>query len=194
MSQNLPKRRPVWWIVALTITLIAFEIAREGWVMAENQPVVSGNLSIAGSASEGFVIARGTWKRSDNGSPMVPGATEIRCDKSLNICVEATSTVASESRYMFMSVDFFTPTEFSDSAVAYENDNPLCAKYAVRVDLAQKRVMATRERKENPKLEQCKDLEQRIAMELGDGHEALGNFKWMESHFLPIARLVRAFL
>lgn len=68
---------------------------------------------------------------------------EIRCDKSLNICVEATSTVASESRYMFASVDFFTPTEFSDSAVAYENDNPLCAKYAVRVDLAQKRVMAT---------------------------------------------------
>lgn len=192
MNQSVPKRRSVLLVIALVISLTAFEVAREGWVIAENEPVFGGMFTLTGSADQGFVIASGTWKRSDEGSPMVPGVTEIRCLKYLDICIEATANVSAGSRSMFMYMDLFSPTEFSDSAVAYENDNPQCAKYSVRIDLAQNRVTATRARKENPELETCKTLEPRIAMELGNGYETVSNAKWMENHFLPLAKIARA--
>ena len=192
MKQSVPKRRPVLLIIALVISLIAFEVAREGWVIAENRPMVGGMFTLTGSSSQGIVIASGTWKRSDQGSPMVPGVTEIRCVKHLDICIEVTASVSSGSRSMFMFMDLFSPTEFSDSAVAYENDNPQCAKYSVRMDLAQNRVTATRDRKENPELETCKTLEPRIAMELGNSYDTLSNTEWMDNHFLPLTSLVRA--
>lgn len=193
MSQSVPKRRLVLLIVALVISLIAFEIAREGWVIAENRPVSTGTFSLTGSASEGFVIANGTWKRSDGGARIVPGVTEIRCVKPMNLCIEATSIVPSGSNFMSMNVDLFIVSEFSDTAVTYRNDIPQCATYSVRIDLAQKRVTATRDRRPDPELESCKLMEPRVAMELRDGYEGLTDAKWMDDHFLPLVKMVRAF-
>src|SRR3546814_17362347 len=76
--------------------------------------------------------------------------------------------------------------KFSEDAVTYENDNPDCARYHVRIDLGLKKVFAVRERKDRPANPGCAALEKRVAMAIGAGlefydavHKNFPTFVWV---------------
>lgn len=192
MSDHAIKSRFNWWMLAFLVSLLAFEIMRELLVIATNEPKVGDNLVIHGNDSLGYASARGQWVRSDGGSPILPGTVTIDCFKQENMCIEASSTYMPNSRSAPIFVETFKPTEFDASGVTYENDEPGCAKYTVRIDLAQKRVLATRTRKANSSMPNCAKLEERVAMELGSGFDQI-NSNWMSNHFLPVFNTIRAF-
>jgi hypothetical protein len=57
----------------------------------------------------------------------------------------------------------------------------------VRIDISQKRVFATRDRKENPSNAMCQKMEERVAMELGDGY--VRDPDPFKDHFVPLLSL-----
>ena len=76
---------------------------------------------------------------------------------------------------------------------SFVNNYPLFAKTSIttkagpRIDLKLKKVIATRDRKENPAEGTCQNMERRIEMTLGDGFV----FTHLEDeHFLPIFWLI----
>ncbi len=178
------KRRWNWWKIGFFVMLFLFEGAREWAVIATYEPPKIAVSNYVGRVQT-LVTAAGRWQRLDGGSPMVPGATKITCWQNERKCYEVS--------YGFLngyvgepSLDVFD-AKFSDDAVTYENDNPKCARYAVRIDLKLKKVIATRDRKENPAEGTCQNMERRIEMTLGDGFV----FTHLEAeHFLPIFWLI----
>lgn len=192
MNDQPAKRRFNWWMLAFFVALLAFEFTRELWVVSAHEPMVGDNFMLHGGAKQGYVSASGQWIRSDGGSRILPGTVKIECFNSAEpMCIEASATYFDGSRSAPIFIELFTTTEFTDSAVTYENDNPGCAKYTVRLDLVQKRVTATRVKKATPELPDCDKLEERVAMELGSGFDHMSD-GWMDNHFLPIFNANRA--
>lgn len=175
-----------WWIVAFLAALLAFEFAREAAVAEANEPIHGGSVVVSVLPELGIVDASGQWIRSDAGSPIVPTSVAIRCTKALGQCIEATTNVI--DRTMYTHIDIFDQVAFTDEAVTYVNDEPNCVTYTVRIDAAQKRVTATRERKDPA----CDAFEKRVTMELGDGHQQHIQNRWADDHFLPIFKLIQA--
>lgn len=79
---------------------------------------------------------------------------------------------------------------FTPEAINYQNDDPQCARYSVRVDLKLKKVFALRERKDMPDNEMCRQLERRVEMTLGKGYQP--NAKPFGDHWVPLMRVAAA--
>lgn len=117
---------------------------------------------------------------------MVPGATLIECNREKGECVEATASAFND--YLSApTVDTYRAT-FFPAAINYENDDPVCAHYSVRIDLQLKKVFAVRERKSLSQNEMCKNLERKIEMTLANGYQA--DEQPFKGHFVPLIRSI----
>lgn len=181
------KSRRNWWKVAFFVSLFALELAREIAVLAVAAGA-SPNASAIVFSLGGYVKAQGSWKRIDGGGPLMPTTVTIECRRETGKCVEASTSIHDEYVYA-PELDWFDAT-FSQDAVSYVNDFPVCARYSVRLDLKMQKVFAVRERKKNPTNPNCTNLEQRIEMQLADGHESKRNTS--EGHFVPIFSAIAA--
>ncbi len=170
-----------WWKVAFFVALIAFELAREVAVLAAAREAQPNTLKSIFS-TDSFVTARGSWVRSDGGSPIVPSTVTIECRNEIKQCVEASAT-AREGYFYAPELAWFDAT-FTPEGVSYINDNPDCSRYFVRIDTRTERAFATRDRKANPLNDMCTKMEKRVAMELGDGDPVKRNV--LDEHFVPI--------
>lgn len=174
-----------WWKIGFFVMLFLFEAARE-WAVAVSSepPKISASLFV--NRVNTLVSATGRWKRLDDGSKLIPGAVRIECWQQEARCYEVGYNVT--NGYVGTpSLDIFDAS-FSDDAVTYSNDVPDCARYSVRIDLNLEKVFATRDRKENPGNPNCKSLERRVEMILGDGYEYQDRF---EDHFLPLLWILK---
>lgn len=186
-AQGLPKSRRNWWKIAFFVLLVAFELTRElAVVSSKPQAHPNSNADVYSYEALGFVSAEGTWKRIDGGGKLVPGTTKIECWRKRGECIEA-HTMIYENSVFAPDLSYF-PAKFTADAVTYENDAPLCARYAVRVDLSLKKAFATRERKDRPEDPDCAKLEKRLEMQLADGYEYDDK---MGDSFLPIFSLLK---
>lgn len=183
-------KRRNWWKVAFFVLLILFEFTREIAVLNIAEKATPNAFKDV-SAFGDYVTATGTWLRSDGGSPIVPGTVKIECRRNTGECIEVT-TSANEKWFFAPVIDTF-PATFTETTVSYVNDNPNCARYAVSIDTKTERVIATRDRKDNPKNEFCKGLEKRIAMELGNSWDRPAEDP-AKNHFVPLLQLVKSFL
>ncbi|UYY59868.1 hypothetical protein [Sphingomonas sp. S2-65] len=174
-------QRRNWWKIGFFVMLGLFEFARE-WAVIASYPEPKIATSAYVGSYGGFTTAKGRWLRLDGGGSMMPSAVVIECWEEQRECLEVTAHV-NDGYLSEPVVDRFDAT-FAADAVSYENDNPDCAKYAVRIDLKLKKVIAVRDRKDNPKNEMCSKLEPRIEMTLGDGYQR--NDKPFEGHFVPV--------
>lgn len=155
-----------WWKIGFFVMLFLFEIAREFGVL-NGAGVAWPNVSFSLHGDGGYGSATGSWKRADGGSPIVPAAVTIQCWRSKKQCIEATTTM--KDRYVFgPSVEYFDAV-FTPDAITYENDDPDCAKYSVRLDFARSKVSAVRARNENSTNAKCANLEKRVEMVLANG-------------------------
>jgi hypothetical protein len=135
----------------------------------------------------GYTMAKGRWTRIDGGSPLLPGATLIQCDEERAQCVEATASMF-DGYVSDPDVNTYD-AKFTPDAINYENEGPICARYSVRLDLKLKKVFAVRERKPlDPKFPQCRNLEQRMEMTLGDGYQKEEDPT--RGHFVPVIKLL----
>lgn len=174
-------RRRNWWKIGFFLMLVLFEFAREWAVLASfPEPKIATNAYVGSYG--GFTTAKGRWVRLDGGGSMVPSAVNIECSQERGECLEVVANMM-DGYLGSPEVDRFDAT-FGSDAVSYENDNPDCAKYRVRIDLKLKKVIAVRERKDNPKNEMCAKLEPRIEMTLGDGYQR--NEDPTAGHFVPL--------
>jgi hypothetical protein len=175
-------RRRNWWKIGFFVMLALFEIAREVAVIASNQPPNIATFASVGGTM-GFTSAKGRWKRIDGGTKLLPSATTIQCQQAKGECVESNVSFYNGA---INEPDISTyGARFSADAISYENNDPLCARYSVRIDLKLKKVFAVRERKPlNSEQPQCKDLEQRIEMSLGNGFQKDENL--LAGHFVPL--------
>jgi hypothetical protein len=178
-----------WWKIGFFVMLIVFELTREFAVLAATERAQPSALKTI-FGHDGYVVARGRWLRSDGGSQIVPGTVTIECRRETGQCVEASVSTIDKS-FLPPELDWFDAT-FTPDSVSYVNDNPACARYAVRIDLAQERAFATRDRKANPTNEMCAKMEERVAMELGDGY--VSDPEPFKGHFVPLIQLVVASL
>lgn len=191
IEKPVQPRRRNWWKIGFFVMLILFEFAREIAVVASTeraQPNVSKHIFSMG----GYVAARGRWRRSDGGSEIIPGVVTIVCRKETGQCVEASVSSFSGKYFGSPELDWFD-ANFAADTVSYENDSALCARYAVRIDLTQKRAFATREKKPGSKDvtgAPCEILEDRVAMELGDGLSA--NPTPFQGHYVPLLQFTQA--
>ncbi len=180
-----PKRRN-WWKIAFFVALFAFEVAREWAVIASAQEarlVASKSVHSFG----GLVSAQGMWTRLDGGDRLVPAVVRIECSRERGECREA-SISAHDGAVGIPSTNIY-PAQFASDAVTYENTDPVCARYSVRIDLKLEKVLAVRTTTGN-KLELCKGMEPRIEMQLGDSWDNLEDP--MKGHFVPVMRAVVA--
>jgi hypothetical protein len=184
-------RRRKWWKIGFFIMVVLFEISREMAVInadTETDP----KIAVAPTVwQNGPVIrAEGRWMRLDEGSRMIPSATVIDCDANREECVEATADMS--GGYLGApTLDRFVAT-FSPDAVSYENANPICSHYHVRIDLKLKKVFAVRDLIEGAKSPLCHDRERRVEMTLGDGYQPSDNP--FGDHWVPMLRSIRAML
>lgn len=182
-----PKPHRNWWKAAFFVVLLAFELTREIAVLGAAEgarPNTNAHLFSYG----GYVRAQGSWKRIDGGGALVPGTATIECQRETGRCLEASVRVSEQYVYA-PEIDWFD-ARFSQDAVSYENDQPDCARYSVRLDLKMQKVFAVRDRKENPSNPNCANLERRIEMQLGDGFEP--SRTTLDGHFVPIFRAIAA--
>lgn len=180
-----PRRRWNWWKIAFFVLLVVFEITREVAVLASDQRAEPSAIKTIYS-NDGYVTARGRWIRSDGGSPIMAGVVSIECRRETGQCLEA-SVTSNKQYYSPPELDWFD-AKFTIDGVSYVNDNPECARYAVRIDTAQKRVFATRDRKSSPTNSRCQKMEERVAMELGDGY--VRDPDPFKGHFVPLLSLL----
>lgn len=180
-----PKRKRNWWKYGCIAALVLFEGAREVAVLNAAEPVhISAIKSIFNI--NGYVTARGRWWRTDGNGTLVPGVVAIDCNPETRECIEASAAVFNDS-LMAPEIDRF-PARWDETAVSYVNDLPDCARYSVRIDWKEERAIATRVRKDNPKNENCKMLEPKLEMELGDGFRVDEGKDEMDKHFVPLLK------
>ncbi|WP_374607275.1 hypothetical protein [Thermomonas sp.] len=185
------KRKRNWWIPAFFAMAIAFEGAREVAVVASNEPMAGSGLNFFWIPDAGYATAEGQWVRSDGGSPIIPNSIAIRCEMAPTPrCIEASTNAFGSGRIVHTNIDVFEDVKFTADGITYTNDNPDCATYSVRLDGKQKRVTATRVAKAGTTA--CLNIEPRVVMELQDGLRARINGDWMDDHFLPIVKILRA--
>lgn len=180
-----PKRKRNWWKLAFFVALIAFEGARELFVIAnatEAVPNVSPMVFNYGDEGSIYVRAEGSWVRTDDGGGLQPTVVSIECRQEKRECVEVFTNMSKQ--YVFAPDVSFYEATFEKDSVTYQNDFPTCARYQVRIDYKLKQVIAVRERKSNKG--DCAILEPRIEMSLGrpaTGDPAKG-------HFVPLLQLL----
>jgi hypothetical protein len=178
------------WKIAFFVALLAFEVAREWAVIASFQQPT---LLVRARVFEwgGFVTAEGRWNRIDGGEALIPVAVRIDCRQDRQECVETTVQIW-DGEVHAPDVTTFE-ARFSPDAVAYENNQPGCVRYFVRIDLKLKKVLNVRERKANDD-PNCRLIERapRIEMQLGDGWTKVNNP--LEGHFVPVLATVFAAL
>lgn len=176
-----------WWKVGFILALLAFEVAREAAVLASAEkatPLVTAQVYTWGDN----VTAQGTWTRIDGGDSLVPGTVKIECWRDSRRCLEA-SVMINKRRVFAPDLDWFDAT-FSPDSVTYQNDNPKCVKYSVRIDLQLKKAFAVRQRKDSVDPD-CAYLENRIEMQITSGEA------WtdpLRGHFVPLLQLLGAVL
>jgi len=182
-----PRKRRNWWKIGFFVMLIAFELAREVAVIGSDQQAQPNASKLVFTFDNGrYITASGRWKRSDGGDRLQPGTVTIECRRDRGQCVEAMVN-SIDTSYFAPTLDWFDAT-FTDRGVRYVNDNAACARYEVVIDTVQKRAFATRERKPNPANPMCKNLEDRIAMELGDGFEPVSDS--LKGHSAPLFQII----
>jgi hypothetical protein len=176
-------------IVLLVVALVAFEVMRELYVLEVNRPVQLMGPSLQVYGDSDFAQAEGVWRRSDGGSPIMPGTVVIECFRKWGSCIEVNNTYMPGIPLLDSLMEVQPISEFSDRAVAYEQSAE-CVDYQVRIDLAQKRVIATRDKKPNLPKGTCDALEDRVVMEMvsGDSPVERVDATWTKNHFLPIYR------
>ena len=127
--------------------LIEFEVAREWAVLATNenpQPSVIAHVF----SMQGYVTATGRWTMIDGGEALLPGTVAIECSEEQRRRIEV--SIAVHDKYIpAPAIDTFE-AKFASEAVTYENDDPNCARYSVRIYRKLKKTFAVRERKEKP--------------------------------------------
>lgn len=174
-----------WWKVAFFMALLAFELARESAVLASaEEPTLSGTYQV--SNSMGIVTARGRWKRTDGGDPLVPSLVNIDCREDTGRCVEASTTVW-DNHVNMPDLDYYA-AKFTPAAVLFESNLPTCVKYSIRIDLKLKKVFALRERKMDITDPYCNTIERRIEMQLAEPSEP--NAKPSKGHFVPLLDMI----
>jgi hypothetical protein len=186
---GLGKSRRNFWKYAFFIALLAFEIAREIAVLAASAPIKS-NTSGFFFHQSGFVQAEGIWKRIDGGKQLVDSVVTIQCYIDIERCFEV-STILQFGYISPPHIDRFFAS-FSRENVSYENNEPACVRYIVKLDLILNKAFAIRERKENVTNVNCDNLERRIEMQLGDSFKS--TFNPLTGHFVPIFRVLFAAL
>jgi hypothetical protein len=143
MQANMNGQRN-WWKLAFFAALLAFEVAREIAVLGVNQRV-----SIGGSGDVlqfgDYVIAQGTWSRTDKGEHLSPVAISIECSSAAATCREATATVM--DRYLSPPDVSIYEAKFSENEISYVNNNPGCVRYSTKIDLQLNKVFILREAK-----------------------------------------------
>ena len=179
-------KRLNWWKISFFVTLLAFEIVREAFVISSSAEAQPNGLATV-FRHGGYVAARGTWKRIDGGSHLSPVTASIDCREETGTCIEATTGMSEHYVYP-PEIDIHRAT-FAADAVTFVNDVPDCARYTVRIDTELKTAFSVRQRKENPVNPRCKDIEERIEMQLADGFE-FDPAKY-DDHFLPLVRIVK---
>lgn len=178
-------RRWNWWKIGFFTLLFACEFMREIIVLrANSKPNFATMPNVARFAD--MTVAKGQWTRIDRGEELIPGSVLIQCRRRTGECLEANVHV-NDGWISEPSVDLY-PATFTDDAVTYENNDPLCAHYKVRIDMKLNKVLAVRETT-GDKSKLCEGLEQRIEMTLGSGIPA--NPQPFKGHFVP---LVEGFL
>jgi hypothetical protein len=186
---GLAKSRRNFWKYAFFIALLAFEIAREIAVLAASAPIKS-NTSGFFFHQDGFIQAEGIWKRIDGGQPLIDTVVTIKCYVDIERCFEV-STILQFGYISPPHIDRFF-ANFSPENVSYENNEPACVRYIVKLDLTLNKAFAIRERKESVTSVNCEKLERRIEMQLGDSFTA--TFNPLTGHFVPIFRVLFAAL
>ena len=166
--------------------LVLFEVAREVAVLSATQGA-SPNVSADVDAFQNFTRATGSRVRIDGGGDLVPTAVTIQCMSDKGQCVES-STHTNENWVFAPDISTYD-ARFTPDAISYQNDDPLCVTYSVRIDLKLKKVFAVREKRPNAPAEHCQAIvERRIEMQLGDargpGPEAI------DDHFVPLLSLL----
>ena len=180
-----PKRLN-WWKIGFFVALVAFEAAREAAVISSaTEATPNGSATVFRYG--GFVAARGTWKRIDGKGKLSPVTAAVDCRQETSVCIEATTSMS--EIYVYPPEIEIHPATFTADAVTYTNDSPDCARYTVRIDTKLEKAFAVRQRKENPGNPRCKDIEERIEMQLVDGFE-FDPSKY-DNHFLPLLRVVK---
>jgi hypothetical protein len=189
ISQEAPKRwRINGWKLGFFVALFAFEVAREWAVLASSERPLLATVATV-TSGYGLVTADGRWTRIDGGEKLAPTAVAIKCWRDRKECTE-TSVQLFEGTVMAPETDTF-PAEFSPDAVTYENTQPLCVRYWVRIDLRLKKVIGVRERTDN-KSADCGRMEPRVEMQLGNGYDPTDNPT--DKHFVPVFQLLGAVL
>lgn len=183
------KRSRNWWKYAFFLTLVAFELTREVAVLATTGGAVP-NTRASVFSMDGYVSAQGTWVRTDGGERLVPVTTTIQCTRESGQCLEANTRIMDDDVFA-PELDTFAAT-FTPEAVTYENSRPDCARYTVRIDLRLEQAFAVRERQDNPTNPDCRMLERRITMQLGNGYETYR--PTIDGHFVPIIWLLQKIL
>lgn len=186
-TEPKPRRHFNWWKMGFFVMLILFELAREFAVVGSDEGAQPNGSKVIYATGD-YVVAQGRWLRSDGGSPIVPSTVTIECERNRGQCVEV-SVTAIGKHFFAPTLDWFDAT-FTPQGVSYENDNPACARYSVQIDTVQKRAYATRNREAHPKNANCEKMEERVAMELGDGY--LPDQDPLKGHFVPFFQLLAA--
>lgn len=188
METQAAKPRRNWWKYAFLAMLIIFEFTRELLVLsAAARPVPNGDMML--NHGDGWVSARGRWLRTDGGGALVPVVVAIECRRQVGECLEATTTINDEFVHI-PDVNWFE-ARFTPEAVTYQNDQPECARYLVRIDFRLRQVISVRERKTSPSNPDCRTLEPRLEMQLGNAYQP--EPRPLEGHFVPIMSLIAAF-
>ncbi|MBM6577134.1 hypothetical protein KCP91_12195 [Microvirga sp. SRT01] len=182
-------RRRNWWKIGFFVMLLLAEFAREWAVIASNETAriaVSASMVSVGD----YTVASGRWQRTDGGGSLTPSATQIECFESEGRCRESNVTVI-DNGVGAPDTSTYQAT-FSPEAINYENNDPVCARYSVRMDRKLEKVFALRQRKPDTKDQACNQLENRIEMALSDGWTNDDNT--FDSHFVPVMRGLIAIL
>lgn len=174
-------QRRNWWKIGFFVMLVLFEFTREWAVLASNNNsriAVAANVANVGT----YTTATGQWVRTDGGGRLVPTAVLIECDQDRAECMEVSTHLA--TGYVGTpTIDRFQ-AQFAPDIISYENDNPRCAHYTVRIDLKLEKVIALRKRKDGPFEATCDLLEDRVEMTLADSSDQIEDP--FEGHFVPL--------
>jgi hypothetical protein len=182
-------RRWNWWKVAFFVMLLLFEGAREIAVIQANSPAYPATLATVVSTGD-LIVAQGRWNRIDGGSALVPGAVRIECHRDEGRCYEVSYGI--NGGYVDSPDLSIYPARWGVDQISYENNDPACARYSVRVDQKLEKVFAIRERKDQPSMAgfDCTKLERRMEMTLTDGSEPFADPA--KGRFLPMLSLFKA--
>lgn len=185
--QSSRKKARNWWKFAFFVSLVLLELARETIVVTNAKSVKFGGFASVFVTSD-YAAAHGRWERIGQGSSLAPAVTSIQCSARTKECIEAYSR--SIEGFVFPPQISTFPARFTADGVTYENDDPECARYSVRIDAKMRKVFALRERKGQPSNPICAGLDKRLEMQLVDPSGLSSNP--LENHFAPLLKIIAA--